>query len=55
MTLLIIGFDGATFDLIKPWARDGYLPHPAHQKVGAMIVAAAEGGVAGITVVDWDV
>lgn len=30
MTLLIIGFDGATFDLIKPWARDGYLPHLAH-------------------------
>ena len=29
MTLLIIGFDGATFDLIKPWARDGYLPHLA--------------------------
>ena len=29
MTLLIIGFDGATFDLIRPWAAAGYLPHLA--------------------------
>jgi predicted AlkP superfamily phosphohydrolase/phosphomutase len=29
MTLLIIGFDGATFDLIRPWAVEGYLPHLA--------------------------
>ena len=27
--ILIIGFDGATFDLIKPWAREGYLPNLA--------------------------
>ena len=46
---------GFTVDFVDAAARDGYLPHPAHQKVGAMIVAAAEGGVAGITVVDWDV
>ena len=25
--LLIIGIDGATFDLIRPWASEGYLPH----------------------------
>ncbi len=27
MKLLIIGFDGATFDLIRPWAREGHLPN----------------------------
>lgn len=25
--LLIVGFDGATFDLIRPWAEAGHLPH----------------------------
>lgn len=29
MKLLIIGFDGATFNLIKPWAAAGYLPNLA--------------------------
>ena len=46
---------GFTVDFIDAAARDRYLPHPAHQKVGAMVVAAAEGGLAGITVVDWEV
>ena len=45
---------GFTVDFVDAAARDRYLPHPAHQKVGAMIVAATEGGVAGITVVDWE-
>ena len=27
MKLLIIGFDGATFDLIRPWAQSGHLPN----------------------------
>lgn len=44
---------GFTVDFIDEAARNAYLPHPEHQKVGAMIVAAAEGGINGITVVDW--
>lgn len=45
---------GFTVDFENAAARDAYLPHPAHQKVGAMIVAASAGGAAGITVVDWE-
>ena len=29
MKLLIIGFDGATFDLIRPWVEEGHLPNLA--------------------------
>ena len=42
-------------DFANAAARDTYLPHPAHQKVGAMIVGASEGGLSGITVLDWEV
>lgn len=45
---------GFTVDFIDAAARDAYLPHPEHQKVGAMIVAGAVGGVDGVTVVDWE-
>ncbi len=45
---------GFTVDFIDAAARDAYLPHPEHQKVGGMIVAAAEGGIDGITVLDWE-
>lgn len=38
MKLLIIGFDGATFDLIHPWVEEGYLPN-----LGALM----QGGVHG--------
>lgn len=44
---------GFTVDFRDAAARDAYLPHPEHQKVGAMIVAAADGGIEGVTVVDW--
>jgi hypothetical protein len=44
---------GFTVDFVDAAARDAYLPHPAHQKVGGMIVGAAEGGIEGITVLDW--
>jgi hypothetical protein len=46
---------GFTVDFVDAAARDAYLPHPEHQKVGAMIVAAAVGGIEGVTVVDWEV
>jgi Stress responsive A/B Barrel Domain len=46
---------GFTVDFVDERARDAYLPHPAHQKVGAMIVAACEGGVDGILVLDWEI
>lgn len=46
---------GFTVDFVDEGARDGYLPHRAHQKVGAMIVAACEGGVDGVLVLDWEI
>jgi Stress responsive A/B Barrel Domain len=45
---------GFTVDFVDAAARDAYLPHPEHQKVGAMIVAAAVGGIDGVTVMDWE-
>jgi Stress responsive A/B Barrel Domain len=45
---------GFTVDFVDGAARDAYLPHAAHQAVGAMIVGITEGGVNGICVVDWD-
>ena len=42
---------GFTVDFADAAARDGYLPHPAHQKVGAMIVAAT-GGIDGVLVLE---
>ena len=41
-------------DFTNAAARDAYLPHPAHQKVGGMIVASSEGGVEGVTALDWE-
>jgi Stress responsive A/B Barrel Domain len=46
---------GFAVDFVDAAARDGYLPHPAHQQVGAMIVAACEGGIDGILVLDWEI
>ena len=46
---------GFTVDFTTAAARDAYLPHPEHQKVGAMIVAAVDGGVGGLAVIDWEV
>jgi hypothetical protein len=36
-------------------ARDAYLIHPAHQAAGAKLVAAAEGGIEGLIVIDIDI
>jgi Stress responsive A/B Barrel Domain len=46
---------GFTVDFVDAAARNAYLPHPDHQKVGAMIVAATEGGIHGIVVLDWEI
>jgi Stress responsive A/B Barrel Domain len=45
---------GFTVDFVDAAARDAYLPHPEHQIVGGMIVALCEGGIDGVTVVDWE-
>jgi hypothetical protein len=50
------GFTHAfTVDFTDAGARDAYLPHPEHQKVGALVVAAVQGGTEGLAVVDWEV
>ncbi|MES2436257.1 MAG: Dabb family protein, partial [Pseudomonadota bacterium] len=42
------GFDDVFwFDFRDASARDAYLVHPAHQAIGAKIVAATEGGAEG--------
>jgi hypothetical protein len=35
--------------------RDAYLVHPAHRAAGAKLVAAAEGGIEGLIVIDIDI
>lgn len=40
------------FDFEDAAARDAYLADPAHQAIGARLVAACEGGVAGLLVMD---
>lgn len=43
---------GFLIDFADADARDAYLVHPWHQAVGAKIIAAAEGGAAGVLVFD---
>ena len=47
--------DGFIIDFIDLEARDGYLADAEHQRVGARIVAAAEGGLTGVFVFDLDI
>ena len=47
--------DGFLVDFTGTDARDAYLKDEAHQRVGARLVEAAEGGVAGILVYDMHI
>lgn len=47
--------EGFIVDFDSPAARDLYLADPEHQETGAKIVAAAEGGLAGIFVYDMEI
>ena len=44
--------DGFMIDFVDAAARDAYLVHPDHQAVATRLVAAVEGGVAGVLVFD---
>jgi len=46
---------GFIVDFTDAAARDAYLVDPEHQKVGAGLVAAAEGGADGIVVYDLEI
>lgn len=46
---------GFSVDFTDAAARDAYLPHPDHQVVGKMVVAALDGGLEGLAVIDWEV
>jgi hypothetical protein len=46
--------DGFIVDFHTAEARDAYLADPDHQKTGAQLVAAADGGIDGILVYDLD-
>ncbi|MEM9707997.1 MAG: Dabb family protein [Pseudomonadota bacterium] len=43
---------GFVIEFDTAMARDAYLVHPKHKVAGSRLVAACEGGVDGITVVD---
>lgn len=47
--------DGFTIDFRDAAARDAYLAHEAHQRAGARLVAALEGGIDGLMVFDLDI
>jgi hypothetical protein len=45
---------GFTIDFADVAARDAYLVHEAHQRAGARLVAALDGGTDGLLVFDLD-
>ena len=46
--------DGFIVDFADSFSRDAYLADPGHRETGARLVAAAEGGIAGILVYDLE-
>lgn len=46
---------GFTIDFRDAAARDAYLVHEAHQRAGARLVAALEGGTDGLMVFDLEI
>ncbi|RWC62103.1 Dabb family protein [Mesorhizobium sp.] len=46
---------GFTIDFRDAAARDAYLVHEAHQRAGARLVAALEGGTEGLIVFDLEI
>lgn len=46
---------GFTIDFRDAAARDAYLAHEAHQRAGARLVAALEGGTDGLMVFDLEI
>lgn len=46
---------GFVVDFADAAARDAYLPHPEHVKVGKALVEAADGGIDGILVFDYEI
>lgn len=46
--------DGFIVDFADSFSRDAYLEDPEHKQTGGRLVAAAEGGVAGILVYDLE-
>ena len=47
--------DGFWLDFRDAGVRDAYLAHPAHQAIGARIVAELEGGADGVFVCDVEI
>ncbi|PRH87884.1 stress responsive protein [Labrys okinawensis] len=43
-----------TVDFVDASARDAYLPHPHHAEVAKALVAATQGGVDGLLVLDFE-
>jgi hypothetical protein len=46
---------GFVVDFRDAAARDAYLPHPEHMIVGKALVEAAQGGIEGILVFDYEI